>query len=108
MILYQLRKGELAAGHVASRFPISGPSISRHLAVLKAAGLVVERRQANKILYSLVPGRLAESVGAFLAAVGADQAPMADRPRRKAKAAEKQAPKQKRKQSVQKSSDSPG
>ena len=63
-ILYQLRKGEVAAGQVASRFPISGPSISRHLAVLKAAGLVVERRQANKILYSLVPGRLAESVGA--------------------------------------------
>ena len=37
-ILQALRKGELAAGDIASRFPISGPSVSRHLAVLKAAG----------------------------------------------------------------------
>ncbi len=72
-ILEDLRDGELAAGDIASRFPISGPSISRHLSVLKAAGLVVERRESNRILYSLVEERLALAVGTFLSAVCPEQ-----------------------------------
>jgi DNA-binding transcriptional ArsR family regulator len=68
-ILQDLRSGELAAGEIASRFPISGPSISRHLSVLKAAGLVEERREANRIYYSLVEERLAVAVGSFLSVV---------------------------------------
>ncbi len=72
-ILQDLRGGELAAGDIASRFTISGPSISRHLSILRAAGLVTERRQANRILYSLVEDRLANCVGAFLSAVCPDQ-----------------------------------
>lgn len=72
-ILQDLRDGELAAGEIASRFPISGPSISRHLTVLKSAGLVSERRVANRIFYSLVEERLAVSVGKFLSAVCPDQ-----------------------------------
>jgi len=72
-ILQDLRDGELAAGEIASRFPISGPSISRHLSVLRAAGLITERRDANRILYSLVSDRLALSVGDFLSAVCPEQ-----------------------------------
>jgi DNA-binding transcriptional ArsR family regulator len=72
-ILQDLREGELAAGEIASRFTISGPSISRHLSVLKAAGLVTERREANRILYSLVEDRLANCVGGFLSAVCPEQ-----------------------------------
>jgi DNA-binding transcriptional ArsR family regulator len=68
-ILTDLRDGELAAGVIAARFSISGPSISRHLSVLKGAGLVVERREANRIYYSLVADRLALSVGNFLSTV---------------------------------------
>jgi len=68
-ILADLRAGDLAAGEIASRFPISGPSISRHLSVLKGAGLVTERREANRIYYSLVEERLAVSVGTFLSSV---------------------------------------
>lgn len=68
-ILTDLRAGELSAGEIAARFPISGPSISRHLSVLKGAGLVRERREANRIYYSLVEERLAVSVGAFLSTV---------------------------------------
>jgi DNA-binding transcriptional ArsR family regulator len=68
-ILTDLRDGELAAGEIAARFPISGPSISRHLSVLKGAGLVAERREANRIYYSLLEDRLAVSVGNFLSAV---------------------------------------
>ena len=72
-ILQDLRPGELAAGEIAARFSISGPSISRHLSILKAAGLVTERREANRILYSLVEDRLANCVGGFLSAVCPDQ-----------------------------------
>ncbi len=63
-ILQDLKDGELAAGEIASRFSASGPTISRHLSVLRQAGLISERRDANRILYSLVGERLALSVGA--------------------------------------------
>ena len=73
-ILQELRPGELAAGQIAARFPISGPSISRHLGVLKAAGLIRERREANRIFYSLAEERLALCIGRFLSAVSPAQA----------------------------------
>lgn len=72
-ILQDLREGELSAGDIVARFTISGPSISRHLGVLKAAGLVRERRNANRIYYSLVEDRLALCVGGFLSAVCPEQ-----------------------------------
>src|SRR5215475_10739847 len=80
-ILEELRAGELSAGEIAGRFPISGPSISRHLGVLKAAGLVRERRAANRILYRLVDERLALCVSRFLSAVCPEQVTF--RPRRR-------------------------
>lgn len=72
-ILQDLREGELSAGEIASKFPIKGPSVSRHLAILKAAGLVDERRDANRIIYSLVEDRLALCVGQFLSTVCPEQ-----------------------------------
>lgn len=72
-ILEDLRAGELAAGQIADRFPITGPSVSRHLRVLKTAGLVRERRDANKIYYSLVEDRLALCLSRFVSAVCPDQ-----------------------------------
>jgi DNA-binding transcriptional ArsR family regulator len=68
-ILQELKGGERAAGDISAQFPISGPSISRHLAILKSAGLIAERRDANRILYRLEPERLAHAVGDFLSAV---------------------------------------
>ena len=84
-ILQDLRHGELAAGDIAGRFPISGPSVSRHLSVLKAAGLVAERREANPIFYSLVEERLANSVGNFLSAVCPEQVRMRTKRKRSPK-----------------------
>lgn len=72
-ILQDLTDGELSAGDIAAHFSCSGPTISRHLSVLKVAGLVTERRDANRILYSLVGDRLALSVGEFLSAVCPEQ-----------------------------------
>jgi DNA-binding transcriptional ArsR family regulator len=72
-ILEDLRDGELAAGEIAARFPITGPSVSRHLSILRAAGLVRERREGNRIIYSVAADRLAVCVGGFLSAVCPDQ-----------------------------------
>lgn len=72
-ILEDLRNGELAAGEIAARFPISGPSVSRHLGVLRSAGLVRERRAANKVYYALAEDRLALCIGRFVSAVCPDQ-----------------------------------
>jgi DNA-binding transcriptional ArsR family regulator len=72
-ILQDLQGGELTAGDIASRFTISAPSISRHLGVLKNAGLILERRDANRIYYTLVEERLAVCVGQFLSAVCPEQ-----------------------------------
>jgi DNA-binding transcriptional ArsR family regulator len=68
-ILSELRDGELAAGEIVDRFTISGPSISRHLAILKAAGLVTERRQGNRIYYKAEAGQLATTVTDFVSRV---------------------------------------
>jgi DNA-binding transcriptional ArsR family regulator len=68
-ILQYLKAGELAAGEIVGRLPISGPSVSRHLAILKSAGLVHERRVGNRILYSLDADRLAFTVSDFISAI---------------------------------------
>jgi DNA-binding transcriptional ArsR family regulator len=81
-ILEDLRAGELTSGEIAQRFPISGPSISRHLGVLRSAGLVRERRVANKIYYSLVEDRLALGIGRFVSAVCPEQVVFRRRRRR--------------------------
>ena len=59
----------MAAGEITARFTISGPSISRHLSILKGANLISERRDANRILYRLEPEEIAGAVGDFLSAV---------------------------------------
>jgi DNA-binding transcriptional ArsR family regulator len=42
---------ERAAGEVASHFDVSRPAISKHLRILKEAGLVEERRIGTQRLY---------------------------------------------------------
>ena len=42
---------ERAAGEVASHFEVSRPAISKHLRILKEAGLVEERRNGTQRLY---------------------------------------------------------
>jgi len=68
-ILQELKRGELAAGAITARFEISAPAISRHLAILKAAELVSERRDGNRIYYRLEADQLATHVGDFLSQV---------------------------------------
>jgi DNA-binding transcriptional ArsR family regulator len=59
-ILRLLAAGERSAGDVASRFAVTQPAISQHLKVLKEAGLVRERRDGTRRLYSVRPEGLAD------------------------------------------------
>ena len=58
-------------------------SISRHLGVLKNAGSILERRDANRIDHSLVEERLAICVGQFLSVVCPEQIVLRQRRKRK-------------------------
>lgn len=49
---------ELPAGEIASRFDVSWSAVSQNLAVLRKAGLIVERRVANRRLYRADPAAL--------------------------------------------------
>lgn len=65
-ILDLLRAAELTAGELAGNFPVSRPAVSKHMRVLRHAGLIRERREAQSRYYALDPERLAE-VDAWLA-----------------------------------------
>jgi len=66
-ILTLVRDEELTAGEIASHFVVSRPAVSQHLTVLKEAGLVHERRNGTRRLYSVRPEGLTD-VKAFLEA----------------------------------------
>ena len=56
-----LVKHERSAGELVSAFPdISQPAVSKHLRILKDAGLVDVRVQAQQRIYTLQPKGLAE------------------------------------------------
>jgi DNA-binding transcriptional ArsR family regulator len=67
-ILRLLAAGELSAGTIASQFAVTQPAISQHLGVLKQAGLISERRDGTRRLYSVRPEGLAD-LHSFLAQV---------------------------------------
>ena len=52
-ILKALRKGDMSAGDISSRFDMTAPTISHHLNVLKDAKLVEAVRDGRHIIYSL-------------------------------------------------------
>ena len=52
-IIRLLKWRTLSAGEIAGHFDIAQPSVSRHVEVLKDAGIITSRRQANQVIYSL-------------------------------------------------------
>ena len=52
-ILRLLRDGPKTSGEIAERFPTSWPTVSRHLAVLRDAGLILSERNGQQIVYEL-------------------------------------------------------
>ena len=59
-VLEALRYGEATAGELAALLPIARPGVSWHLRVLREAGLVEVRQEAQQRVYSLRPEPLAE------------------------------------------------
>jgi DNA-binding transcriptional ArsR family regulator len=59
-ILDLLRAGERPAGDLVKHLELSQPGVSKHLKVLREAGLVVARAEGKQRLYALRPEPLAE------------------------------------------------
>ena len=72
-ILTLLADRELAVRDIAAALPISRPAVSRHLRVLKQAGLVSERPEGARRLYRL-QGEGIEAVQAYLQQVWGEAA----------------------------------
>ncbi|GAA3390707.1 ArsR/SmtB family transcription factor [Cryptosporangium minutisporangium] len=68
-ILTVLCAGEATVGAIAARFPVSRPAVSRHLRVLREAGLAEAEVRGQERVYRLRPGPLAE-VDAWLQHLG--------------------------------------
>src|SRR5213593_493034 len=59
-ILDLLRDGERPVGELVDRLGVSQPAVSKHLRVLRDAGLVEARADAQRRLYRIRPEPLAE------------------------------------------------
>ena len=59
-LLEALTAGPASAGELAALLPIARPGVSRHLRVLREAGLVEVRKEAQRRVYDLRPEPLAE------------------------------------------------
>lgn len=65
-ILAYLAHAELSAGEIAARFDMSKPSISQHLSILEAAGLVRSEKRGQYVYYQLVPDNLTNTLNGFV------------------------------------------
>lgn len=74
-IIEILRGGPQPVNEIARRLGITQPATSQHLAVLREAGFVTDRRQGQQVFYALSPPALARyqlGVTAFGAAAPAE------------------------------------
>jgi DNA-binding transcriptional ArsR family regulator len=69
-ILELLRSGPKTSGEIAETFASSWPTVSRHLAVLRDAGLILAERDGQHIRYELDTSVLQDLVQHLLGWVG--------------------------------------
>ena len=72
-ILRLLSREDLPVGRIAASLPISRPAVSRHLRLLKEAGMVAERAEGTRRIYHLQHEGV-EAVQAYLETVWGDAA----------------------------------
>ena len=65
-ILRLLGRRDMSVGEIVDQFSVSQPSISRHLAVLRGAGLVTARRDGQNVVYGLDTTVMQDVVRALL------------------------------------------
>ena len=74
-----LRDGPLASGDIASRFDMAWPTVTAHLAALKAAGLVEAEKDGASVRYRLVISAVEEAVAFMMELMGTGEAAEAER-----------------------------
>jgi DNA-binding transcriptional ArsR family regulator len=72
-ILVLLSDAEMSVGEIAAELPISRPAVSRHLRLLKNAGLVAERSEGTRRLYHLESDGI-ETIQSYLLGVWGEAA----------------------------------
>ena len=71
-ILEMLKDGRMSAGEIVDKFDVTGPSISRHLSVLKEADLIRDSREGKFIFYEINTSVL-EDIMLFITNLKGDQ-----------------------------------
>lgn len=69
-VLKRLRSGPLSAGELADEFPVSKPTMSRHFATLRDAGLIQAERIGTTIRYRLNVSVAEEAMSALMSILG--------------------------------------
>ena len=59
-IFEKLRAGPMSVGALADGMPVSRPAVSQHLKALKDAGLVKDRSEGTRRVYSIDPSGLGD------------------------------------------------
>ena len=54
-IVERIKRGPESVEEIARGLPVSRPAVSQHLAVLRASGLVTQRREGRRRVYRLDP-----------------------------------------------------
>lgn len=72
-ILELLKSGRMTAGDVVRQFDVTGATISRHLAVLKEAGLVSDIKEGKYVYYELNTSVAEEAMSWLTNIIGEDK-----------------------------------
>lgn len=65
-ILNHLAGAPMTVGEIGTKFEMSLPSVSKHLSVLREAGLVHEQKRGQFVVYSIASDNLVNALYAFL------------------------------------------
>jgi DNA-binding transcriptional ArsR family regulator len=87
-IVQAIRDRERRVGEIAALFPISRPAISKHIRILKAAGVLSERQSGRNRFLRLAPEALAATAEWLLDLARADWSRRADSAAAKTRAAD--------------------
>ncbi|HEX2617494.1 MAG TPA: metalloregulator ArsR/SmtB family transcription factor [Flavobacteriales bacterium] len=66
LVVLQARGGSLAVRHIVARFNLAWPTVTRHLQLLEAAGLVTQTRVSRELIYEFNGQRMKDVVANWM------------------------------------------